>query len=88
MMEHNKVVNSIWQEILDTRSLTVIEYKIQVALEINSDLCVQDMETLTRMLETNKLDLIWALAHEQLGNPDQTKVLRDFVANKEAKLRS
>lgn len=57
--------------------MTIITYAIEDALPSASGEAKEAME---RMLNTNKLDEIYAIAHEQLGQHEEAATLRDFMA--------
>jgi hypothetical protein len=74
---------NIFEDILDTRSLTVIHYKIEDAMPSCIALgSIEDQKAFALILETNSLDEIWAIAHERLGQFEQAKALRDWIAKK------
>lgn len=73
---------SVFQEILDCRSMTVIEYSIMDALPGASD---ADRPVLERMLNTNKLDEVYALAHEHLGQHEKAAQLREWLSAQAAR---
>jgi hypothetical protein len=73
-------MKEVYAEILKTKSLTVIGYKAEAALEIVDNPI--DKQALLKIMETNNLDLAWAIAHEQLGQMEQATVLRQWVASK------
>lgn len=73
---------SIFQEILDCRSMTVIEYSILDAL---SSASAEDRLVLERMLNTNKLDEVYALAHEHLGQHEKAAQLREWLSAQAAR---
>lgn len=77
---------NIFHEILDCRSLTVIGYKAEDALASATD--AEDRRALKAIIETNMLDEAWALAHERLGQHDEARKLRDFMANRQKRLTS
>lgn len=74
----------IFQEILDTGSYTIIQYRIDDELSDNIPEGAAK-EALLKMRETDKLDEIYALAHEQLGNHAEAAKLRQWLADKVAK---
>lgn len=69
----------IFQYILDTRSLTVIHYASEEHLEVVSP---EEKVALEAILDTNSLDIAWAIANEQLGRTEEAARLREWVANK------
>jgi hypothetical protein len=74
----------IFKDILDMRSYTGIQYRIDDELSDN----MPDgpaKEALLKMRETDKLDEIYALAHEQLGNHAEAAKLRQWLADKVTK---
>lgn len=77
---------SIWLRILDRRSLTAIQYLVEDAFAEPSRL--NTLVALKRIQATNKLDEIWAICHEQLGEHDKAKELRDFMAKKASELEA
>jgi hypothetical protein len=70
---------SIFQAILAERSFTLITYNIENALP---GATAAEKAALTRMLETNKLDEIYAIAHEQLGQHEEAAQLRQWMAER------
>lgn len=76
---------TIFHDILATRSLTSIEYQTEnalAALPKNSD--PAERKTLTAILQANRLDEIYALCHDHLGQPERAKELRDWMAARDA----
>lgn len=71
---------NIFQEILDTRSMTAIGYMAEDALVACSDEAQQ--QTLRRIINASQLDEIYAICHEQLGQHDKAKELRDWLASR------
>lgn len=72
-------MTAIFEEILDLRSMTAIGYRIEDAIPGADDATRAALE---RMLNTNKLDEIYAIAHEQLGHHEQAATLRQWLADK------
>lgn len=68
---------NIFREILDTRSMTVIMHCIDEVMPTASP---EEQAVLVKMQNTNKLDEVYALAHEHLGEHDKAKELRDWMA--------
>lgn len=66
-----------FKKILESRSMTAIGYALEDALPTASG---DAKEAIERMLNTNKLDEIYAIAHEQLGEHAEAAVLREFMA--------
>ena len=79
--------NNIFQKILNTRSLTVMDYKCEDALDTDASLTAEDKSALRTILNTNNLDERWALAHEHLGEHAEAKVLREWLAAAAARKR-
>lgn len=71
---------SIFAGIIDTRSLTVIHYKVDDALE--GQCTDDDRAALQAILRANLLDEVWAIAHERLGQHEKAAELRQFIAAK------
>lgn len=71
---------SIWLQILNIRSLTAIQYLVDDHIVLPSHLGT--ILALKKIQETNKLDEVYAICHEQLGEHDKAKELRDFMARK------
>jgi hypothetical protein len=71
---------NIFQQILDCRSRTAIEYMAEDALPLATN--DEDRRALQTIINTNELDEIWALAHDRLGQHDEAKKLRDFMASR------
>lgn len=70
----------IFKKILDSRSMTLIMYRIDEELPNVPEGPAK--EALLKMQDTNKLDEVWALAHEQLGQYDEAAKLRKWIADK------
>lgn len=71
---------ALFREILETRSLTVIHYIIELRLpSYPADSILVDM------LQSSRLDNIYAMCHDQLGEHDQAKTLRDFMARQDSR---
>lgn len=71
----------IFQEILDCKSMTVIGYKAEDALaELAPEGNEPQRQALSKIVESRQLDEIYALAHEQLGNFEEAKKLREWMA--------
>ena len=71
---------SIWLQILNMRSMTAINYLVDDHITLPSKLST--MLALKKIRGTNKLDEVYAICHEQLGEHDKAKELRDFMAKK------
>ena len=69
----------IFTDILDTRSMTIIGYMVDDAIPTATG---EIREALLRMQDTNKLDEIYAIAHEQLGHPEEAAKLRQWLATR------
>lgn len=69
----------IFEEILDIRSFTVIGWRIDETLPTMAEGPAK--EALLKMQDTNQLDEIYALAHEQLGQHEEAAKLRQWLAN-------
>ena len=65
------------------RSLTAISYKIEDRLERQQT--EAHTKILKEMYESNCLDTIHAIAHEQLGNTDRAQALRQWIATKRSR---
>ena len=72
---------NIFQQILNTRALSIIEIRAEqaLALESHSD---AEREALERILESNKLDEIFIICHEQLGEHEKAAKLRAWLSRK------
>jgi len=69
---------NIFQQIIDTRSLTVIHWKAEEALPtVEGDA----HEALIEILATSVLDEIYIIAHMQLGQHEEAEVLRKWLAD-------
>lgn len=66
----------IFRKIIDLRSMTGIMYLIDDEMEKASP---EEKEVFVKMQNTNKLDEVYALAHEHLGEHDRAKELRDWI---------
>lgn len=77
----DQVLKELWVSILQSKSMTVIDYLIEGA-QARPDFPADQKTALATVMATNKLDLVWAYAHEQRGEDAQAKTLRDFVARK------
>lgn len=73
---------NIFREILDTSSWTIIQYRIDDTIETATP---EDKVVLLKMQDTNKLDEVYALAHEHLGEHEKAKELRDWVVRQAAR---
>jgi hypothetical protein len=73
---------SIWLKILDLRSMTAIQWLVEDNIVLLSKLST--IVALKKIRETNILDEVYAICHEQLGEHDRAKELRDFMAKKAA----
>jgi hypothetical protein len=74
---------NIWENILNTCSVTIIGIKIKTALDaINSEYAEEDLDALELMRQCKHVDEIYAIAHEQLGNHEEAKALREYVKNR------
>lgn len=69
----------IFTDILAMRSFTAIGYMLDDALPTATG---ETREALLRMQDTNKLDEIYAIAHEQLGHHEEAAKLRQWLANR------
>lgn len=70
---------AIFKYILDVRSMTVIERKVEDKLAFDNP--EDEIRTaLEAILATNKLDEVWAICHDMLGQPDQAQILRDWLS--------
>jgi hypothetical protein len=76
-------MKKLFEEILKIRSMTAIEYRIDDELPNVPD--GPEKEALKKMQNTNKLDEIYALAHEQLGNHEEAAKLRQWMTDQELK---
>lgn len=72
-------MTNIFQQILDCRSLTNLDYLCEEALAAPG-LAQPDRDALQRILGTNSLDERYALAHEHLGNREKAATLRQWMA--------
>jgi hypothetical protein len=70
----------IFEQILKCRSMTAIVYKIEAAF--CDEVPIDELMALHAMLNTNDLDEVWAIAHEQLGHVEEAQTLRTWIANK------
>lgn len=73
---------NIFRKIIDTRSITVIDYLAEDAMDQANDM---EKQVLCNILECGKLDEKYALAHDFLGDHAEAKRLRDYVAAQRAK---
>lgn len=72
---------NIFQRILDCRSLTNISYFAEDALPTaQSD---AERAALQAIISSNKLDEIYAIAHEQLGQHEEAAKLRAWLASRQ-----
>ena len=67
---------NIFEWIIDTRSMTAIDYKIEEV--INTGMSAPDFLTLSAIYEANTLDERWALAHARRGRYAEAKKLRTW----------
>ncbi len=76
-------MTTIFQQILDCRSLTIIGYlaEDELALPAEEDNSTK-RQALRRILSTTQLDEIYAIAHEQLGNSAEALKLREWLASR------
>lgn len=74
---------SIFQQILDCRSLTIIGYLAEdhLALPADDDKSAE-RQALRKILSTTQLDEIYIIAHEQLGNSEEAQQLRAWLASR------
>lgn len=73
----------IFNDILELRSFTAIGYMVDDALPTATG---ETREALLRMQDTNKLDEIYAIAHEQLGQHEEAVKLRQWLAQRATRL--
>lgn len=69
-------MDDFFREILDTRSMTVIMYNIDEKMATATP---EEKAVFEKMQNTNKLDEVYALAHEHLGEHEEAKRLRDWI---------
>jgi hypothetical protein len=69
-------MKDFFREILDTRSMTVIMYQLDEKMAAATP---EEKVVFEQMQNTNKLDEVYALAHEQLGEHEEAKRLRDWM---------
>jgi hypothetical protein len=74
----------IFRNIIDCRSMTAIGYMAEDALAANTDVAMR--EALQGILNTNKLDEAYAIAHEQLGETEKAAELRAWLSRPRAQL--
>lgn len=70
---------NIFQDILNTRSLTVIHYKVEDALKTADS---NTAETLHKIYELNSLDKIWVICHGELGQVEEAAKILDYYESK------
>ena len=70
---------SIFEKILASNSMTVIEIKAENALAGADG---QEKDALERILLTRKLDEIHAISNEMLGRHDEARKLREYMVKK------
>ena len=84
-----KVPYPFWAAILDTRSMTVIHYAVEELLkayekadDLHLELQAEETAALKKILNTRKLDEVYLVCHEKLGQggSEQAQALRDFLA--------
>lgn len=76
---------TIFHDILATRSLTSIEYQTDAALaKLTKDSPPADRKTLEKIQQETRLDEIYALCYDHLGQPERAKELRDWMAARDA----
>jgi len=77
---------TIFHDILATRSLSSIEYQAQNALDkLPKQSDPAERKALEQILAANRLDEIYALCHDHLGQPERAKELRDWMAARDAR---
>lgn len=70
---------AIFKYILDVRSMTVIERKVEDKLAFDNP--EDEVRTaLNSILATRSLDEVWAICHDMLGQHEQAQILRDWIA--------
>lgn len=72
----------IFEQILKCRSMTVIAWRVEGAIAATSIGDPALHKALLSVLNTNDLDEVWAIAHEQLGHVEEAQKLRTWIANK------
>lgn len=70
------------ESFIKTKSLTIIRYTAENLLENN--LTEAQKSIIKSISVENKLDLIYALCHEYLGNHKEAKELRDYAESKKS----
>ena len=76
----------IFEKILKMRALSVIHAYAADHLDFQND---QKTEAaLFEIMNTNDLDIAWAVAHEQLGQMEQAQVLRRWVDQRNARKKA
>jgi hypothetical protein len=77
---------NIFQQILETRSMTVIQYAVEEALnKVQGD---EQREALSAMLGLNMLDEVYIIAHRQLGQHAEAEVLRRWLDGADARKKA
>lgn len=74
---------NIFDKILDTKSMTILQCHIEDVVKDMPDGAAK--EALLKMQDSNKLDEIWAIAHEHLGNYEEARKLREWLKGKPAR---
>lgn len=67
---------NLFREILGCPAFTSIQHRLQDAMPSLSE---AEQAVAKRMQQANKLDEIYALAYEHLGEHEEAKFLRDFM---------
>lgn len=77
---------NIFEKILTCRSLIIIGYWAEEALEtaVNEE----DRRALKAIMNTNQLDEAWAQAHDRLGQHAEAQKLRDWLERKAQERKS
>lgn len=75
-------MDDIFRKILDMRSYHGILYLIDDAIDATTP---EEKLVFEKMRDTNKLDEVYALAHEHLGEHEKAAELREWLKNQAKK---
>lgn len=82
-MMSDEAFRSFLEELLRTRTMSVIDYRLDETQEKCSP---EQREVLLQIYRSRILDIKYALCYEALGRFDEAKVLRDFVESKKNRI--
>jgi hypothetical protein len=83
-----KCNSKLFNQILETRSMTVIQHQIEEEMTGPLDLIERierhDLEAFKKILRTNSLDEVWLICHERLTeyHMDQFRILKEWLNKK------